>query len=139
MDLKNWVLKRHDYWWAFLMQRFRWALEDVTAPKVEFYSRVGGKAGSGNKKVCRFNLAYVATVPREEFDWTVCHECCHSLALRLMPDGALHGELWTWLYRDVCESKRGRHHAYSVGVASKAAPAIRKLTKLAKKMKGLKP
>ncbi len=139
MNLKDWVLERHDHWWRYLLDRVGGCLlGSRDKPTVDFYSRAGSTAGRGSKNRCRYNLAFVATISRKEFDWVVCHECCHAFAKRLMPDSSSHGELWLWLYRDVCESQRNKYHNYDVGVASKAAPGLRKLLRLAKKMKGLR-
>ena len=60
------------------------------------------------------------------------------MARRLMPDSSWHGEFWLWLFRDVCDSRRGKYHNYDVSAATKAAPGIRKLLRLAAKAKELK-
>jgi len=137
MDTKTWVLSRHEYWWKFLLKHMPFALLDDTAPVCEFVVKNSKSAGTASRRDCRYNLAYAVTGGRTEYDWTICHEICHTFAARAMHTSATHGELWAFLYNKVCGASRGRFHSYNRAAAAQAARPLRKILKLQEKIRKL--
>jgi predicted SprT family Zn-dependent metalloprotease len=104
-DPVAYVTERHNYWWNHLLQNTPGAntIADKTPPTIRWAFHKSRTHACANHLYCKYNLNYVI-LRKDDYDSTIAHELCHSLARRMrLNDGPQgHGTFWQYLHKHIC-------------------------------------
>ncbi len=129
----KWAKERHDHWCREL---FTWAGElkrrEFQHPYCHFVvwsNKIAGRYYASTD-IVEYNLAYLYTA-KHAFDRTIAHEVCHSVACKLRPSAAWHGDFFMFLLQDVCGlDSATAGHDYDVRAAKQIASYLKQLEKI---------
>lgn len=126
----SWTHKKieeaHDYWCQWIRQRLERVVHHVPTPSIIITNDAYKWAGVYLHKshTCKYSLPY-AIVAGDKYDETIAHEVCHAFQFKLQPNSIKHGDLFFFLFHNVCEMSRNQFHEYDVKKAKKVAALLK--------------
>lgn len=112
----KWLEQRHEYWWEYLLEKLECLTRDhltylKKSPICELAIRTSIKTAWANFHRVQYNLNFLYTTSKKEYDQTICHEICHVFSYRYLKSKG-HSKLWKMLFNNICKQQRGRFHDY---------------------------